>query len=179
MLLEIDFTEDIIKQLLQKSCDTSLVAQISQCKWNRGDRTLTTPEEERKSKAVKALESAAWFKDEFGLLKRGPKPMPAIPLEEQFNLDGSSSIKTIHDRHQPQPASILKNPTKTGQHTVAKNTSSTEVDLTKEDNSSSGDSASQSSSSSDDEDDHSSSSEGSRSTASSKADEEMGAAGGG
>jgi hypothetical protein len=180
MLLEIDFTEDIIKQLLQKSCDISLVAQISQCKWNGSDRTLTTPEEERKSKAFKALESAAWFKDEFGLLKRGPKPMQAIPIEEQFNLDGSSSIKTIHDRHQPQPASILKNPTNTGQHTVSKNKSSTEVDLTKEgDNSSSGDSASHSSSSSDDDDDHSSSSKGSRSTASSKSDEEMGVAGGG
>ncbi len=46
MMLEIDFTEEIIKKLLKESCDTSLVAQIPQCKWNAGSRTLTTPEEE-------------------------------------------------------------------------------------------------------------------------------------
>ncbi len=39
-------------------------------------------------------------------LKKGPKAQPCIPPEEQFNLDGTSLVKTIHDRHQ---ASILKN----------------------------------------------------------------------
>jgi hypothetical protein len=79
MLLEIDFTKDIIKKLLKNSCEASLVAQIPQCKWHSGSWTLTTPEEERKNKAVKSLESAGWFKDEFGLLKKGPKPMLALP----------------------------------------------------------------------------------------------------
>ena len=111
MLLEINFTEEIVKKLLQTSCETSLVAQIPQCKWHSGSRTLTTPEDERKSRAVKVLESAAWFKDEFGILKKGPKLMRAIPQEEQFNLGGSSSIKTIHDQHQQQPMSILKKTT--------------------------------------------------------------------
>ena len=170
MLLEIDFTEEIIKKLLKTSCDTSLVAQIPLCKWNSGSRSLTTPEEERKEKAVKPLESAAWFKDEFGLLKKGPKPRIPLPSNEQFNLDSTSSIKTIHDRHLPQPASILKNPTT--QHTTATDA----VDLSKNDDSdSSGDSASQTSSSSDEGDDDSSGDEGSRSNASVKDDEEMSA----
>ncbi len=106
MLLEIDFTEGIIKKLLKNSCKASLVAQIPQCKWHSGSRTLTTPEEERKNKAVKSLESAAWFKDEFGLLKKGPKPMLALRPEEQFNLDGTASVKTIHTRSASTAARI-------------------------------------------------------------------------
>ena len=176
MLLEIDFTEDIIKKLLKASCDTSLYAQIPLCKWNSGTRSLMTPEEERKDKAVKPLESAAWFKDEFGLLKKGPKPRIPLPIDEQFNLDGTSSIKTIHDRHIPQPASILKNPTIN--HTANKTADA--VDLSKsDDNDSSGDSASQTSSSSDEGDGDSSGDERSRSNSSVKGDEEMSAADGG
>ena len=177
MLLEIDFTEDIVKKLLQTSCETSLVAQIPQCKWDSGLRTITTPEEERKSKAVMALESAAWFKDEFGLLKKGPKPMIAIPQEEQFNLDGTSSIKTIHDRHQQKPESILK--TTTGQQTD-NTTKAAKVDLSKEsDEDNTGDSASQTSSSSEEEEDKSSGDDGSRSRTSNEDDEDMSAAGSG
>ena len=172
MLLEIDFTEDISKKLLKASCDTSLVSQIPLCKWDSSSRSLTTPEEERKEKAVKPLESAAWFKDEFGLLKKGPKPRIPLPIDEQFNLDGTSSIKTIHDRHLPQPASVLKNPTIN--HTTSKTDA---VDLSKNDESdSSGDSASQTSSSSDEGDGDSSGDKGSRSNASDKENEEMSAA---
>jgi hypothetical protein len=179
MLLEIDFTEDIVLKLLRTSCETSLVAQISQCKWDAGTRTLTTPEEERKSKAVKALESAAWFKDEFGLLKKGPKSTIAIPQEAQFNLDGSSSIKTIHDRHLQQPASILKK-TSAGLQSDP-TTKAADVDLTKEnDDDNSRDSASHKSSSSDEEEDRSSNDEGSHSkTSINDEDEDMSAAGSG
>jgi hypothetical protein len=177
MLLEIDFTEEIIKKLIKNSCDTSLVAQIPLCLcvWNSNLRSLTTPEEERKVKAVKPLETAAWFRDEFGLLKKGPKSRIPLPIEEQFNLDSSSSIKTIHDRHQPPPASILKKPT-------TNNITSTNdaVDLSKDDDSNSNrDSASQTSSSSDEGDDDGSGDEGSRSKASDDDDEVMSATDGG
>ena len=175
MLLEIDFTEEIIKKLIKNSCDTSLVAQIPLCVWNSNLRSLTTPEEERKVKAVKPLETAAWFRDEFGLLKKGPKSRIPLPIEEQFNLDSSSSIKTIHDRHQPPPASILKKPT-------TNNITSTNdaVDLSKDDDSNSNrDSASQTSSSSDEGDDDGSGDEGSRSKASDDDDEVMSATDGG
>ena len=122
---------------------------------------------------MKALESAAWFNDEFGILKKGPKLMLAIPQEEQFNLGGSSSIKTIHDQHQQQPTSILKKTTNVTQPDA-------EVNLTKDDsNSNSGDSASQTSASSDEEEDLSSGDEGLRSNTSARDDEEMSATGSG
>ena len=127
---------------------------------------------------MKALDSAAWFKDEFGLLKKGPKPMMAIPQEAQFNLDGTSSIKTIHDRHLQQPTSILKK-TPAGPQPDS-TTKAADVDLTKDDDEdSSRDSASQTSSSSEEEEDQSSSDEGSHSKTSTNDDEEMSAAGSG
>jgi hypothetical protein len=106
ILLELDVTEDIVKSLLKKSCEESLVADILNCKWQSDVRTLTTLAEERQEKAEKDLKSTAWFKDEFGLLKKGPKTQPHIPPEEQFNLNGTSLVKTTHDQHQ---VSILKN----------------------------------------------------------------------
>jgi hypothetical protein len=109
MLIELDFTEDIVKNLLKKSCITSLVADIPNCKWQSDVRTLTMLAEERQEKAAKDLKSAAWFNNEFGLLKKGPKAQPCILPKEQFNLDGTMLVKTIHDQHQ---ASILKNASK-------------------------------------------------------------------
>jgi hypothetical protein len=106
MLLELGFTEDFVKSLLKKSCKASLVADILNCKWQSDVRTLMTLEEVRQEKAVKDLESTAWFKDEFSLIKKGPKAQPRILPEEQYNLNGTSLIKTIHDQHQ---ASTLKN----------------------------------------------------------------------
>jgi hypothetical protein len=54
---------------------------------------------------LKAFEGVAWFKDEFGYLKKGSKAQPWPPPEELFNLNGSNLIKTIHNCHQ---TSILK-----------------------------------------------------------------------
>jgi hypothetical protein len=110
-------------------------------------------------------------------LKKALNPCsPSLP-KEQFNLDGTASVKTIHNWHQHQPASILKNSTTNPKS--ATSTKTDEVDLSKDNDSSSGDSASQESSSSDKEDDHSSSDKGSRSNNSNKDDEEMSAAGSG
>ncbi len=65
--------------------------------------TLTTPNDDKHKKhkkAIKAFEGAAWFKDEFGILKRGSKAPPRLPAEALFNLDGIASIKMIHNHHQ-------------------------------------------------------------------------------
>ena len=156
-LTESGFTEDFIKELLKRSCEASLVAEVPLCKWDGATRTLTTPADEKHEKVIKAFEGAAWFKDEFGILKKGSKGPPRMPQEELFNLDGTASIKTIHDRHQKNV-----------------NKGKTEIDLTKD---TEGDSASHSSSSS--SDDNESSDKGSRSSNSSEEGEVTGATGGG
>jgi hypothetical protein len=108
------------------------------CKWDSKTRTLTTPEDEKHEREIKAFEGVAWFKDEFGFLKKGAKSQSCPPPEELFNLDSSSLIKTIHDCHQA-PSILKKSSVPPAEGNKGK------VDLTKEDD---GDSASQTSSSS-------------------------------
>jgi hypothetical protein len=105
MLLKADIPKDFVKKLIKESCKASLVVEISSCKWDCETRTLTTVANEKHEEGLKAFEGEAWFKDEFGFLKKGPKPEPHPSLEELFNLDGSNSVKTIHNCHQ---VSILK-----------------------------------------------------------------------
>jgi hypothetical protein len=71
ILSDAGFTEEFLQELLQQTREASLVAEVATCKWDRVTRTLTTRADEKHEKAVKAFEGAAWFKDEFGMLKRG------------------------------------------------------------------------------------------------------------
>ncbi len=79
MLFKLDFLEEVIKLLINKSCKASLVRNVWCCKWDSKTRTLTTPEDEKHEKEIKAFEGAAWFKDEFGFLKKGAKSQPRPP----------------------------------------------------------------------------------------------------
>ncbi len=138
MLLEMDFTEEVIKLLIGRSCEASFVRAVPMCKWDSNTRTLTTPEDEIHKSEIRAFEVAAWFKDEFGILKKGAKSLPCPLPEELFNLDSATSIKTIRNQH--QAPSILK---KSSVSLADGNKGG--VDLTQEDDK---DSASQTSSSS-------------------------------
>jgi hypothetical protein len=85
------------------------VAEIPLCKWDSSTRSLTTPADEKHEKAIKAFEGVAWFKDEFGILKKGLKGPHWMPQEELFNLDSMASVKTIHNRHQQKISKMGKN----------------------------------------------------------------------
>jgi hypothetical protein len=154
-LTDAGFTDEFLQELLRRTCEASLVAEVATCKWDNATRTLITREDERHEKAIKAFEGAVWFRDEFGMLKKGSKDSSRLPKDALFNLDGVASVKTIHDRHQ-------KKETKKG-----------EIDLT---NDTDGDSASQTSSSSSDDDEFS---ERSRSNTSASGEEDKSATSGG
>ncbi len=165
-----DFMEEVIKLLIKKSCEASLIRAVPMFKWDSKTRTFTTPEDKKHEREIKAFKGAAWFKDEFGFQKKGAKSQPCPPPEELFNLDSSSLIKMIHNRH--QAPSILK---KSSIPPAERNNG--EVDLTQEDG---GDSASQTSSSSSSLDkDNDEANDWSRSKTSTKDMEEEGAADGG
>ena len=110
MLPEINFTEDIIRKLLKHSCDISLVAQIPLCVWNSSIRSLTTPEEERKAKAVKPLETAAWFRDEFGLLKKRTQVQDPSPDRRTVQ---PGQLKFHQDNSRPTPTTTRIDPKET------------------------------------------------------------------
>ena len=90
-----------VEDLLENSCEATMLASRHRCKWDTATRTLTTDEDNVQAAKDMAFEGAAWFKDEFGLLGRNAARNAtrfATP-EALFNLNDAGSRKTIHDRH--------------------------------------------------------------------------------
>jgi hypothetical protein len=88
------------KEILQRSCEATMLADMHCCKWDPATCTLTTEDKRAQVEKTKAFEGAAWFRDEFGLLGQRARNQKwyAAP-EALFNLDDVGSCKTIHDRH--------------------------------------------------------------------------------
>ena len=99
-----------VEDLLENSCEATMLASRHRCKWDTATRTLTTDEDNIQAVKDMAFEGAAWFKDEFGLLGRNAARNVtrfAVP-EALFNLDDAGSRKTIHDRHKTRIESAKK-----------------------------------------------------------------------
>ncbi len=87
MLMEQGLPKEFIKDLLSRTCEAFMVAEMHTCKWDEKTRTLTTADEAKREKEVKAFESASWFKDEFGLLaKTAGKEKNYTAPEALYNL---------------------------------------------------------------------------------------------
>jgi hypothetical protein len=101
MLLEQGLQEEFIKDLLACTCEVSMLGEMHNCQWDKETHTLTTANEAKREKEVKAFKSASWFKDEFGLLaKAAGKEKHYITPKALYNLGGAGSVKTIHDCHE-------------------------------------------------------------------------------
>ena len=100
-LIEHGLPEDFVEELLEKSCEATMLAERHRCKWDTATKTLTTVEDSIQSEKAKAFEGAAWFKDEFGLLgKNATRNQTRFAAPETlFDLDDAGSRKTIHNRH--------------------------------------------------------------------------------
>ena len=121
-LKERGLPDDFVMELLKRSCDQSLLSEMSTCTWDPDTGVLTTQRESSENNNLEELEKAAWFKDAFadlGLDTNGSTKTLAPPPEALFNIDEDRSIKTIHNRNmdrQPLPGSPL--PAKNGNGNV-------------------------------------------------------------
>jgi len=100
-LIEHGLPEDFVEELLEKSCEATMLAERHRCKWDTATKNLTTVEDSIQSEKAKAFEGAAWFKDEFGLLGKNAtrNQTRVVAPETLFDLDNAGSRKTIHDSH--------------------------------------------------------------------------------
>ena len=100
-LLEHGLPQDFVEDLLEHSCEATMLAERHRCKWDAATKTLTTAEDSIEAEKAKAFEGAAWFRDEFGLLGKNATRNQSryVPPEALFDLDDSGSRMTIHDRH--------------------------------------------------------------------------------
>ena len=93
-----------IMDLLQATCDTTLVAEIKDCDWDLDTQTLTTPQEKKEDKGFNELENAEWYKHMFDLqsLGKATKPMANKDPEALFDLDANNNVlhcRCHHQRH--------------------------------------------------------------------------------
>jgi hypothetical protein len=99
-LKEQGLPDDFVKELLQRSCEVTMLADMSRCKWDTNTRTLTTEDEWDQAEKTKGFEGAAWFKDKFGLLGQKARNQKRYTAPEAlFNLEDAGSRKTIHYHH--------------------------------------------------------------------------------
>jgi hypothetical protein len=100
MMKEQGLPDEFIDDLLNNSCEATMLAKMHECKWDPATKMLTTAEEESNTEKSKAFKGAAWFRDEFGLLAKNQynKTKYTAP-EALFNLDDTGLRKTIHNHH--------------------------------------------------------------------------------
>jgi hypothetical protein len=100
-LKEQDLPDELIDELLQKSCEATMLADMHHCKWDAANRVLTTEDKLAQAEKTKAFEGAVWFKDDFGLLGQSARNQKRYAAPKSlFNLDNTGSRRTIHDHHQ-------------------------------------------------------------------------------
>ena len=63
--------EHFVDDLLDATCDPTLVKNIMQCSWDSKIRMLMTPEEKEEAKREK-MEEATWYNDAFGDVMDSP-----------------------------------------------------------------------------------------------------------
>ena len=93
--------EKFLLNLLNETCDPTLVKEIPDCVWDSETQTLVTPQEKKQDTDIDDLEAAAWYKGAFDLWEPGKVMKPAANKAPKalFDLDAEQSIKTIHNRH--------------------------------------------------------------------------------
>jgi hypothetical protein len=70
------------------------------CKYHASTNTLTTDPEDKMDKARSAMSNAKWFNNSLDIiaLSTKSKKKSAPPPELMFNIDGTRSVKTIHEK---------------------------------------------------------------------------------
>ena len=99
-LLDMQVDRSFLLALLGKSCCPTLVHAIQECTWDSKERSLLTAREAAEDETTRALESAAWYKNEFASDQTNNKNKQAYAAPESlYNLDAKRSVKTIHERN--------------------------------------------------------------------------------
>ena len=96
--------ETFVMDLLREACCPTLVGKIHECTWDAAKMSIVTAAQAEEEARLQELESAAWYKDEFGKhlvdkMKQLKKSYTAA--EALYKLDGERSVKTLHARNDP------------------------------------------------------------------------------
>ncbi len=93
--------EKFLMEILCKTCDSTLIAEIHDCNWDTEMQTITTPCKKKQGEDIKDLKTAAWYKQAFDVrgLGKFTKQAATKAPKALFNLHVKNNVKTIHNRH--------------------------------------------------------------------------------
>lgn len=98
---EVKIPKSFVTSLLKASADPLLCREIPKCKFDMKTWQLQTPQDELKKKE-QALQSAAWYRDEFGehMADKDQKEAAEEFANEEFMYDADSnkSITSVHQK---------------------------------------------------------------------------------
>ena len=101
-LKEEGLAESFVTELVNQSIDPQVLHEMGTCTWDKKTKSLTTPEDVEKAKEQE-IESAAWYKDEWGshMADKGRQGKKTYAAPEQlYNLDGAHSVNTIFGKEE-------------------------------------------------------------------------------
>jgi hypothetical protein len=100
-----------VKQLIREACCPTLVSKIKECTWDPEKKSIITVEQAEEERRLQELESAAWYKDEFGkhlISKMNRLKTSYSDAEALYKLDGDRSVKTLHARNDQEEQSTTR-----------------------------------------------------------------------
>jgi hypothetical protein len=94
-LCDASLPKKFLMELLQETCNATLVAEIHDCDWNMKMQTITTLRKKEENQDIKDFEATAWYKQAFDLRGLGKSMTPAVTRapEALFDLDAKQSVK--------------------------------------------------------------------------------------
>jgi hypothetical protein len=92
---------EFIVNVMGHATDALMCQEINRCTWDPKTKKLTTPRDGELEKA-KALESAAWYRDEFGghMQRKDKREAPREFANEEmmYDADADKSVHTVHEK---------------------------------------------------------------------------------
>ena len=96
----INVDSQFLHSLLASCVDAAMCQDIQRCSWDSKTFKLTTPGDAAREKAM-AMESAAWYRDEFGdhmVGKKKEAPREFANEEMMYDHDADTAVNTIHEK---------------------------------------------------------------------------------
>ena len=92
-----------VMELLQATCNATLVLEIDDCQWDSETLSITTPHKKKDEDDMEELEKASWWNNAFNLKEIGKKNNKRTAdknPEKLFDLDANAlSFAIVHNRH--------------------------------------------------------------------------------
>ena len=103
LMVNASLLSKFVMDLLESTCDATLVAKILNCEWDPTTQTIATPHKNKENEDLEEMENATWWNNAVDLSEMGKKPAKRAAdkkPEALFDLDADAiSFATVHNRH--------------------------------------------------------------------------------